>query len=88
MFWRYRKLHYEILIPQLDKNICQLKEKEAEEFFAWYMEKLPERVAYVSNVCAKELGVPLEKMDCSPESLLLLWKWFRRNCSGIESCRC
>jgi hypothetical protein len=36
------------------------------------------RVAYISRVCAKELHIPEERMDCSPESLLLLWKWFRK----------
>lgn len=78
MHWRFRKLKYDILIPQLDKNIFQLNEKEAAAYFAWYMEQVPERVAYVSQVCARELRIPVEKMDCSPESLLLLWKWFRR----------
>lgn len=78
MYWRFRKLHYDILIPKLGKDICQLTEKEAADYFEWFMERVPERVAYVSGVCARELGIPVEKMDCSPESLLLLWKWFRK----------
>lgn len=78
MHWRFRKLNYDILVPQLGKSIFRLNEEETEEYFTWYMEKIPERVAYVSKVCAKELHIPAEKMDCSPESLLLLWKWFRR----------
>lgn len=78
MHWRFRKLKYDILIPKLGKNIFQLTEKEAADYFEWYMEKIPERVAYISQVCAKDLRIPVERMDCSPESLLLLWKWFRR----------
>ena len=78
MHWRFRKLKYDILIPKLGKNIFLLNDKEAEEYFQWYMEKVPERVAYISQVCAKDLRIPVERMDCSPESLLLLWKWFRR----------
>lgn len=78
MFWRFRKLTYDILLPLLGKSIYQLSEQEAADYFAWYQEKIPERVAYVSKVCATELGIPEERLDCSPESLMLLWKWFRR----------
>lgn len=78
MHWHYKKLNYDILIPKLGKNIFALNEEEAAEYFRWFMEKVPERVAYVSKICAAELGIGKEKMDCSPESLLLLWKWFRR----------
>lgn len=42
------------------------------------MEQIPCRIAYISRFCADELGVPVSKMDRSPESLQLLWKWFRR----------
>lgn len=78
MHWRYKKLKYDILIPQLDKNIFQLDEKEASDYFVWFTERIPERVSYISKVCATELRIPEEKMDCSPESLVLLWKWFLR----------
>lgn len=78
MFWTFGKLTYDILIPPLGKSIYQLNEQEAADYFAWYQEKIPERVAYVSKVCATELGIPEERLDCSPESLMLLWKWFRR----------
>lgn len=78
MHWRFKKINYDILIPQLGKNIFQLNEKEAEEYFRWFLDKIPERVAYVSHICAMELGISEDRMDCSPDSLLLLWKWFRR----------
>lgn len=78
MFWMFGKLTYDILIPPLGKSIYQLSEQEAADYFAWYQEKIPERVAYVSKVCTIELRIPEERLDCSPESLMLLWKWFRR----------
>ena len=78
MHWFYKKLDYEILPPKLSKTIFQLSEKEAADFFEWFIENIPARIGYVSKMCATELGVPIEKMDCSPESLILLWKWFRR----------
>lgn len=78
MQWRFRKLNYDVLVPKLDKSIFKLNEEETAAYFAWFMEQVPHRVAYVSSVCAKELRVPVEQMDCSPESLLLIWKWFRK----------
>jgi hypothetical protein len=78
MHWYCKKLNYDILIPKLDKNIYELTEKEAALYFEWFMAMLPERVAYVSNICTMELGISADKLDCSPESLLLLWRWFLR----------
>lgn len=77
MYWRYKKLTYDILIPKLGKNISQLNQEEAADYFAWYVEQIPSRVSYVSDICAKELRIPRENLDCTPESLLLIWKWFR-----------
>lgn len=78
MYWHFRKLTYDILIPKLDKSIYKLTEKEAAAYFEWFMDQVPERVAYVSQVCAKELHISVKRMDCSPKSLVLLWKWFRK----------
>ena len=78
MYWRFRKLAYDILIPKLDKSIYKLTKKEAAAYFKWFMDQVPERVAYVSQVCAKELHISVKRMDCSPKSLVLLWKWFRK----------
>ena len=78
MKWRLSKLNYDILVPKLDKSIFKLSEKEAAAYFEWFMEQVPQRVAYVSAVCAKELRIPVERLDCSPESLQLIWKWFRK----------
>lgn len=78
MHWGIKKVNYEVLVPQLDKGIFQLNETEAEQYFRWFLDKIPERVTYVSHICAMELGINEERMNCSPDSLLLLWKWFRK----------
>lgn len=78
MQWHFRKLTYDILVPNLEKSIFKLNEDETAAYFEWFMEQVPQRVAYVAQICARELRAPLECMDCSPESLLLLWKWFRK----------
>jgi hypothetical protein len=76
MQWRFKRLHYDILVPKLGKSIFALNEEEAADYYNWFVGRIPERVAYVSEICAKELHIPLERMDCSPESLVLIWKWF------------
>ena len=74
--WHRQEFTYNILIPKLEKDIYSLTEEEVEAYFRWYMKNVPERVAYVSEVCASELGITVEQLDCSPESLVLLWRWF------------
>lgn len=78
MYWSNNRPTYDILIPKLDKSIFKQDEQEAAAYFEWFVDMIPERVSYVSRMCAKELGVSEDRMDCSPRSLLLLWKWFRR----------
>ena len=73
----FLKTRYDYLTLPLEKSVFDLSPAEAEAYFDWYMAKLPERVEYVSRVCAGELHIRRERMDCSPESLILLWKWFR-----------
>ena len=41
MFWRFRKLTYDILIPPLGKSIYQLSEQEAADYFACFILNLP-----------------------------------------------
>lgn len=77
IFFR-KKVPYDYLVLPLNKSIYDLSPEEAQQYFNWYMEKLPERVAYVSQVCARELHIPAKQLDCSPESLVLLWRWLRR----------
>lgn len=78
MRWRVKRLNYNILVPNFGKHIYNFNESEAATYFEWYMNKLPERVEYVSRVCATETGISQEKMNLTPESLTILWKWFRR----------
>lgn len=74
----FPKAHYEYLVPQLGKGIYQLNAEEAATYFDAFTGIIPERVSYVARICAKELRVPKSRLDCSPDSLLPLWKWFRR----------
>lgn len=84
MHWRVKKLNYDILVPKLSKHIYELNESEAAAYFEWYTNSIPERVEYISKVCAMESGISKEKMSLTPESLIILWKWFRKR-AKIES---
>ena len=88
MHWFNKRFNYDILIPNLEKHIYQLNEEEAAAYFTWFTEMIPLRVAYISRISSKALGVPEEKLNCSPESLVLLWKWFRNRAkTEIDSTR-
>ena len=78
MFLLPKRIDYQYFTLELDKNIYDLTPAEAAAYFDWFMGKVPERVAYVAEVCARELRIPEERMDCSPESLIPLWRWLRR----------
>lgn len=78
MSWIPRKITYDILIPPLEKSIFQLNEREAGDYYEWFIQNIPGRIAYLSDKCTSDLRIRSDRMDLSPESLLLLWKWFRR----------
>ena len=78
MNWIPGKINYDILIPPLEKSIYQLSERETANYFELFMHKIPERITYLSDRCASDLRIRPDCLDLSPESLLLLWKWFRR----------
>ena len=69
--------------PHISLNFTSFTKRQAKEYFAWYLSVLSERVEYLSQKCSKDLRVPLSSFDCSPESLILIWRWFIKK-SKIE----
>ena len=78
-----KKFNYSVLIPPLSKEIKDLNEDEANEFFKWYQTKIPERINYLSNVCADYYKIKREEMKFEPDRLTYIWKWFL-NVAEIE----
>ena len=76
MHWKPEHLSYGICIPPLTKNIYELTHEETETYFSWYMNILPQRIAYLSEICAAELKCDRSELDLSAESLRILWRWF------------
>ena len=69
MYWRKKFLKYDILIPLNVKAFEEFTKEETEEYFKWFVNKIPERVQYLSAYS----GVLL---DFSVNSLVDIWAWF------------
>ena len=76
MYWRKKKITYSILIPPLKSEIKDLTEKEAADYFRWYMEHIPERVEYLREKCAEQLNIFLPKWKYEESELVLVWRFF------------
>lgn len=74
--WQRKPLTYDICIPPISKPFDAFSSEEAKEFFDWYIGKIPERIQYLSNRCARDLGISVDRINLQPESLPLVWKWF------------
>lgn len=72
MFWKKKKLEYDILIPPLEKAFEKFSLEEAEAYFVWYLDKIDSRVKYLEKFSSVSL-------DYSVNSLNNLWGWFLKN---------
>ena len=72
MFWRKKKLEYDILVPPLQKSFEKMSPKEADEYFEWYIAKIDSRVKYLEKFASVTL-------DYSVKSLNNIWGWFLKN---------
>ena len=50
--------------------------KEAQKYYEWYMDILPQRVAYLTQICATEMNVAIEAFGDFPNCCKVLWEWF------------
>ncbi len=69
MYWKKKKLTYNIFIPPIDKPFEKLSPKEAKEHFNWYVGNIAGRIDYLQETSKIAL-------DFSESSLISIWKWF------------
>lgn len=74
--WQRKELIYDICIPPISKPFALLSSDETKEYYKWYIEKIPERIYYLSRMISKDLGTEGSPILLSPESLVMVWKWF------------
>lgn len=72
MYWKKKKLNYDILIPPLEKSFDLFSPDEAEIFFRWHQDNISARIAYLTNITGCIL-------DYSFDSLISLWSWFLKS---------
>lgn len=74
---------YEALIPPFPQKIFEeMKKKEVEQYFNWFMETMDERIRYLEEYIHVEDNTVM--LDKSPESLITLWGWFQEKIEWIE----
>ena len=71
-----KDIDYDILVPPFGLDCYGFDQKQAEGNFNWYIEKIPERIEYLKKRCAQDIGIATEEITLSPESLILIWRWF------------
>jgi hypothetical protein len=72
---RKMKEYLPLPIP-LDKPFCELNEREAREYFDWFLAHIDERADYLREKVSAGLGIPIERLDFSVESAKPIWRWF------------
>ena len=72
----------EMVIPFDAVPFEEMKKKQAEQYFQWYMDTLVERLRRLQNYIMETGGIVV--LDKTPASLIGLWEWFEPR---IELCR-
>lgn len=72
----------EMVIPFEAVPFEEMKKKQVEQYFQWYMDSLVERLCRLQNYITETGGTVL--LDKTPESLISLWEWFEPR---IELCQ-
>ena len=71
-----RTTEYEPLIIQADKPFQEMKKKEADAYYEWFLSKIDERSDYLREIVSEALNIQIEQIDFTLDSTLLIWKWF------------
>ena len=77
-----RYLHYNLIQPPSMKPTHEMMRKEADIFFRWYIDQIPERITGLQRAVRSTEGDTLFQgweADLSPDSLLVLGQWFAGN---------
>ncbi len=67
-------LYKEMIMPFIMVPFEEMKKKQAEQYYRWYIDTMDERICRLQNYIT-ETGKFLV-LDKTPESLIGLWEWF------------
>lgn len=68
--------NYEPLLIPIGKPPIEFSKAETKEYFDWFLAQIDERADYLRGKVSAGLGVMIDQLDFSFESLKLIWKWF------------
>ena len=71
-----RKNNYFPLVIPINKPFDKLTKDEAKDYFEWFVSHVDERANYIRQLASEDLCIPIDILDYSPESLIVLWRWF------------
>lgn len=75
-------MEYYMMQPPIEKVVFKdMKPKEAQAYFDWYMSEIPTRIKMLKNIVGEEADL---KLDYSLNSLVSLWGWFENKIVLVE----
>lgn len=76
-------MEYEMMISPFEYvEFKELKKKEAQAYFEWYIGQIEHRIQVLKNYVLSE-GADIV-FDYSPESLIPLWEWYEKRIKIID----
>ena len=73
-----QKNYIPLIFPD-DKSFKEMNKAEAQAYFDWFTSHVDERSEYLRKKVSEGLKIPMESLDFSMESLILIWRWFLEN---------
>lgn len=73
---KIRDVKYDILVYPSAIVPQNMTPEQGEEYCNWFFSKIPERMEYFRRRCALDQLISPDLLDYSPESLVLVWRWF------------
>lgn len=70
-------MEYPLMHPPFEiKSFEEMKKKEAQQHFEWYISEIPSRIQLLKRAYHFTTNRSEEELDLSSESLIRLWEWF------------
>ncbi len=76
--------NYRLCTFPIGSAYFELSMQESKDNFDQFMHMIPERIDYLTVRCASDLRMPVQMLDMSPESLILIWRWFLQNACVVD----
>ena len=71
------------MVPPIEvEDFSELKKKEAQLIFDWFVSEIPERLEYLHQLY--KVGEGKRELDYTPDSLDSLWEWFLRQIDSLS----